>query len=69
MVSESDKDRKIDTSYIVEMSNAQLANSMMAHGHISLYNLAQLLVSYPNDQELGENLRLLVKEKLEKEKS
>ena len=50
-----------DTSYQdVDLSNKEVASGMMQQGMISLYDLARLITEFPNDQELGRELRKIL---------
>ena len=51
-----------DTSYQdIDLSNKQVAVYCLEQGYIKLSDLVNLITKYPNDQELGEELRKILK--------
>lgn len=57
-VSQSDPGQRVD------ISHKEIASGMLQQGIITLHELVQLVSQYPNDQELGETLRLLLKDRV-----
>lgn len=65
IVSDSCSEYRKDTSYQdVDLSNKEVASGMMQNGMISLYDLTRLITEFPNDQELGRELRKILNKQI-----
>lgn len=61
IVSDSSGEYRKDTSYHDEfLTSDQLAISFLQQGIIKLSDLVDLIKNYPNDQELGRELRKIL---------